>query len=286
MKISTFLSGLLCLTLPARAVARRLEGGMMSTKAKNEKDEYYENLYGDGVVEPDDVTDYDPYSDDGVEGYPFDPIMEVSPSSSPSLSSSPSASPSGVEGNFNDELIADEEKNGSIDYGYVEASMLWNNAISQNDLYTCESITETFWVDVQTSVFPLCDDKWPAGTAWESYSQLCKSGAEQFAMEEMDKCFDVAKCTQVGVSAAAAVAGTFCKQNSLYHKRPSAWIPTKCVDHALVSCKYDAVETVQKFNQGGVCASGSALDYVDELYQLCDQEVSSMEQAANLAGYY
>lgn len=253
MKISTFSFGLLCLT-PAPAVSRRLTEEVSVSK-KNEKDEYYDELYGDGVEPEGGESDIEPNTDtDPIDGTDTSPI---------------------------DETDTIEDQSGSMDYGYVEAGLLWNNG-----LYTCESITETFWIDVQDSVFPMCDSKWSADSMWASYSQLCKSGAEQFAMEEIDKCFNVEECRQVGVSAAASVAGIFCKQNGLFHEVPAGWIPAKCSQHAAVSCKYDAIASVEKFNEGGVCVSGSALDYVDEIYQLCDQEVSKMEEAAELAGYY
>jgi hypothetical protein len=256
MKISTFLFGLLCLT-PAPAVSRRLTGGVSAKK--NEKDEYYDQLYGGGVEPQESESDIEPNTDtDPINGTDTEPIDDV-------------------EGTYTDTIA---EQNGSMDYGYVEAGLLWKDG-----QYSCESITETFWVDAQESVFPMCDSKWSADSMWASYSQLCKSGVEQFTVDEMDKCFDVEECRQVGVGAAASVAGTFCKQNGLFNEEPADWIPAKCVQHAEVSCKYDAVETIQKFNKEGVCASGSALDYVDEIYQLCDQEVSKMEASAKMAGY-
>jgi hypothetical protein len=257
MKISTFSFGLLFCLTPAPAISRRLTESM-STKQKNEKDEYYDELYGDGV---------EPAEEGGVEG-------DIEPNTDSEPVDYVEEPVDYVEDSYTD------AQNGSVDYGYVEAALLWNRTH-----YSCESITNIFWVDVQTSVFPLCDSTWKADSMWASYSQLCKTGAEQFTVEAMDNCFDTTKCAAVGVSAAASVAGTFCKQNGLYHERDGSWIPTKCVQHAAISCKKDAVETVEKFNQGGVCASGSALEYVNEIHQLCDQEVATMEQAANLAGF-
>jgi hypothetical protein len=256
MKTTCLFGLLLCLTsTPTPAVSRLLDEKSESKKneasekneneVKNEKDEYYEKVYGDILDPPEDLeNDLPPVTDT------TDPIAPVSDITS-----------------------------GSMDYGYVEAKMLWVNG-----LYECQTFTEKYWIDVQTHVFAMCDSKWAAGTTWAAYSQDCKLGAEKFAREEMDKCFDVAECSQVGVSAAASVAGIYCKQNGLFHE-PTGWIPTKCVQHAQVSCKYDAVETIQNFNQGGVCAADSALDHVDEIYQLCDEQIAAMEQAAQLSPY-
>lgn len=166
---------------------------------------------------------------------------------------------------------------GSMEYGYLEAKMLWSKGS-----YKCDSITQEYWVQVQKIVFNSCDSKWPASSKWAKYSQDCKTGVEKFTVEQMDNCFDVEECKQVGVSAAASVVGIFCKQNGLFHEGGGGWIPVKCVQYAEVSCEYDAVETAQKFIEGGVCGNGSGMDYLDEIHQLCQKELDAMLEAAQL----
>jgi hypothetical protein len=175
---------------------------------------------------------------------------------------------------------------GCMEFGYLEAKMLWSSSSSHGP-YQCESIIQDYWVHgVQTIVFSTCDSKWPATSEWAMYAQDCKKGAEKFTMEQMDNCFNVEECKQVGVSAAASVVGMFCEEqnNGLFHNKAGGWIPAKCVQYAEVSCNYDAVETAQRFMEGGVCGheSSSGLDYLDEIHQLCQTELNAMLEAAKL----
>lgn len=141
-------------------------------------------------------------------------------------------------------------------------------------------IINAYWRDVIKVVFTDCDSKWTG--FWTEQAKHCKSGAEEFAMEQIGECFQVADCYHLGVGAASSVAGSFCKREGLFHDRD--WLPLKCVKHAETSCKCDAVNTIQEFSEGGVCTTmeGSALDHVDEIHQLCEQEVYEMEQDAKL----
>jgi hypothetical protein len=146
------------------------------------------------------------------------------------------------------------------------------------------SIISGYWRDVNKIVFKNCDSKWTG--LWAEQANECKIGAEQFAMEIVGDCFKVVDCYNMGVGAASAVAGSFCKREGLFHARD--WLPHKCVKHAETSCKCDALNTIQEFFDGGVCASmigTSALDYVDEIYQWCETEVSEMELSAKLSWY-
>jgi hypothetical protein len=149
------------------------------------------------------------------------------------------------------------------------------------DYYECSTLIDVFWRDVQTEVFGACD------AHWGSYALECKLGAETFTLEKIGACFDVTQCSDLGAAAAAAVAGSFCKSNHLYHERP--FLPSKCVTHAENGCKSSAVEEVQRLTDGGVCAAdvvyANALDVADDIYALCHEEVYNMEQAARLPWY-
>jgi hypothetical protein len=270
MRISTFLFGLLCLTTHsiAPAVSRLLDSNTSSNS------DYYTVLIDTYINEMNENNGGDSNAPDQQEEHD-------------------GAGESERDYSVTTEYPMDYAYGGTTevpkDYGYGFAEMIWSDGY-----YDCDNIHNEYWVDVQNIVFTMCDFKWLSDSSgmWEQYSQECKTGAEQFTLEEMDNCsstvvdndnVDVEECSQVGVSAAASVAGTFCKQNGLFQEPADAgsWIPTKCVQHAMVTCKYDAVQTVQRFNQGGVCTQGSALDYIDQIHQLCEQEVSAMEQAAN-----
>jgi hypothetical protein len=105
----------------------------------------------------------------------------------------------------------------------------------------------------------------------------------------MGNCFDVQDCSDVGLSAGASVAGSFCQRETLFHD--IGWLPAKCRLHAETSCKSDAVNMIQEFTVDGVCSttvgdvassSTSALDYVDEIHLMCEEQVYEMEQAATL----
>jgi hypothetical protein len=149
--------------------------------------------------------------------------------------------------------------------------------------YDCDSLISGYWHDVQTIVFADCDARWSASSMWSEYSHACKSGAEEFTMEKIGECFDVQDCADLGNAAGASVAGSFCSGNGLFHERK--WLPTSCVLHAETSCKTSAVDMTQSYADDGVCSAvhhGSALDYADQLYPLCEQEVYEMEQAGKL----
>jgi hypothetical protein len=133
---------------------------------------------------------------------------------------------------------------------------------------------------VQDSLFPVCDSE------WSEFALDCKSGCEQFTLEQMGNCFEVEDCSNLGLSASSAVAGSFCQREGLFHELD--WLPSKCRLHAETSCKSDAVNLIQEFTASGVCTTvvtASSLDYLDEIHTLCEQEVYEMEQAATLVWF-
>jgi hypothetical protein len=251
MKITSFLFGLLLscvLTAPVPAIARRLSKFSMKN-GNHDKYYYYDESSGGGggsQLDQHGAVDID-YNAGASDEYYY-------------------------------------TSDGSMEYGYLEAKMLWSNGGTNGSPYQCKSITHDYWVQVQKIVFKTCDSTWPATSKWFQYSYDCKKGAEKFTVEQMDNCYDVEQCKQVGISAAASVVGLFCKaQNGLFRERTGGWIPVKCVQYAEVSCKYDAVETAQTFIEGGVCGHGtSGMDYLDEIHQLCQKELHKMVEAAQL----
>jgi hypothetical protein len=279
MMKNTLLFGLLC-TTPLQTAARLLE----NLSSSGNKDIYnvvliedYNHDENPGVVHP------DPQPSEGGSDHASTTTIPTTTTTTSSGSTNDYYNVVLIEHTNDGNGVPDPS--GSRDYGYAQAKMIWTDGY-----YDCANIADQYWVDVQNIVFNMCHFMWMSDSLWEQYAQECKTGAEDFVMQEMDKCIDITQCSQVGISAAAAVAGTFCKQNGLFHEQPAAlpaaWLPsTQCVQHAQISCKYDAVETVQKFNQGGVCAQGSALNYIDEIHQLCEQEVSAMEQEVSPDGW-
>jgi hypothetical protein len=100
----------------------------------------------------------------------------------------------------------------------------------------------------------------------------------------MSNCFDVQDCSDVGFRAGASVANEFC----MLPTDDSGWLPEKCRIHAETSCKSDAVNIIQEFTVAGKCStvvdanSVSALDFVDEIHYMCEEQVYEMEQSATL----
>jgi hypothetical protein len=146
---------------------------------------------------------------------------------------------------------------------------------------SCSGIPKEYWVDVQNDIFPMCD------TEWADFAQDCKLGCEQFTLEQMGNCFDATDCSAVGKSAGAAVSGTFCNNNELFHALDQ-WLPEKCRLHAETSCKSDAVNVIQEYTNKQACSAvvtRSSLDYLDDIHYMCEQEVLRMEEAATLVWY-
>jgi hypothetical protein len=175
------------------------------------------------------------------------------------------------------DLFYHSSSGGAYDYGYKEAEMLWNS----NSKYTCTTVFPRFWLDVKKPVFAKCDSKWMG--FWQDSVDECKDGASDFVLEQIGDCATTADCYQLGIGAAAAVAGSFCRRESLYRERE--WLPRECEKYATTSCQCDVVNLVQEFIDGNVCGSytdDSALDYIDELYRLCVVEIEEMENEVKL----
>lgn len=179
--------------------------------------------------------------------------------------------------------VFEEKENGSKSFGYVEADSLWTNGYAGSS-YHCDDCYGQFWGDVKKIVFETCEQKWDPHGFWAQEQLECKYGAEEFTMQQIGKCFGTTdNCYQLGIGAAASVAGSFCKQNGLFQQRE--WLPRECKEHSITTCECDAVNLVEKFIQGNVCdvyTDCRALDYVDEIYNACVQEVNEMEQEAKL----
>jgi hypothetical protein len=177
----------------------------------------------------------------------------------------------------------------SMEYGYREAKTLWDSRE-----YSCKSITKGYWVHVKNTVFNTCHSKW-ADSSKESklYFQECKTGAQNFALEAMDNCFDEDECKQVGINVAVMIADRFCNSGDggsmmeeAEENGAGGWMPAKCAEFANESCNSDASDTVTKFIQDGACSSedGAALENVsaDDISVLCETTLSAMEEAAKL----
>jgi hypothetical protein len=167
------------------------------------------------------------------------------------------------------------QDNGSYDFGYIEAERLWKNG-----KYTCATVYPRFWLDVKKQVFDKCEDTWMG--FWRDEVEECKEGATNFVLEQVGDCATTEDCYQLGLGAAASVAGYFCRRESLYRERE--WLPEECEQHSTTTCQSDVVNLVEEFIEDNVCGSykNSSLDYIDELYELCVEEIEEMENEVNL----